>query len=86
MTSFDSCGLGRWMNLPARSDEVGKLGGGCGTHAREQVLVGVHGESGVGVAEAFGNDLDRHSICDEQRRMRVAKIVEPDSGQTGLDT
>jgi len=53
------------MDLPAGVDEVGELGGCCGAHSGEQVLVGVHGEAWVGVAEAFRDDLDRHAGRDE---------------------
>ena len=47
-------------------DQVGELfGSGC-AHAGEQVLVCVHGERRVGVAEAFGDDLDRDAGGDEE--------------------
>jgi len=34
-------------------DEVGEAGRCVGAHARDEVLVGGHGEAGVGVAESF---------------------------------
>jgi hypothetical protein len=64
--------------LPARGgDECGESLGCGGAHARQQVLVGVHGERRVGVTEAFGHDLDRGPVSDEQRRVGVAQVVEP---------
>ena len=48
--------------LPAGGGEVV---GGVGTHAGQDVLVGVHSEAGMGVAEAFADDLDRYSGGDE---------------------
>lgn len=62
-------------------DEPGEAGGGVGAHARQQVLVGVDGEGRVGVAEAFGDDLDRRAGGDEQRGVGVAEVVEPDPRQ-----
>lgn len=69
--------------LPGGSgDELGEAGGGVGAHAGEQVLVGVHGERGVGVTEAFADHFDRHSGGDEQRRVGVSEVVESDAGQS----
>jgi hypothetical protein len=62
-----------------RVDECGEVGCGFGAHAGQDVLVGGHGESGVGVAESFRHDLDRYPVGDEERG--VAQIVESDSGQ-----
>ncbi len=45
------------------------------------MLVGVHGERGVGVAEPLAYDLDRFAIGDEQRGVRVTQVVEPDPRQ-----
>ncbi len=53
--------------LPARrTDERGELLG-CGrAHAWEQVLVRVHRERRMGVAEPFADDLDRYAGGHEQ--------------------
>lgn len=40
--------------------------GGLGAHAGEEVLVGGHGEAGVGVAESFRDDFDRDASSDEE--------------------
>ena len=62
---FSICPAGR--RLPAGSgDEGGELVGGDGAHAGEYVLVGVHGEGRVSMAEAFAYDLDRHAGGYEQ--------------------
>jgi hypothetical protein len=61
-----------------RFDEVGEAVGGFGTHAGEQVLVGVDRERRVGVAESFGHNLDRDAGGDKQPGMGVAQVVEPD--------
>ena len=53
------------MDLPAAADELSELGGGRCRHARKQVLVGVHCEARVGMAKAFGDDLDRHASGDK---------------------
>ena len=52
-------------------DERGELFGGSAAHAREQVVVGAHRERRVGMAEAFGRDLDRkrEAVGAEQRSM-----------------
>ena len=42
-------------------------------------MVGGHGETWVGVAESFGDDLDRHSGGDEEGCVGVAQVVEPDA-------
>jgi hypothetical protein len=64
--------------LPAGGgDEAGESLGGGAAHARQQVLIGVHRERWVGVTEALGHDLDRGAVSDEQRRVRVAQVVEP---------
>jgi hypothetical protein len=47
-------------------EQGGEVCCGGGTHAGQQVLVGGHGEAGVGVAEAFGHDFDRFAGSDEQ--------------------
>lgn len=36
-------------------------------HAGKDVLVGLDGERGLGVTEAFANHLDGHALFDEQR-------------------
>ncbi|MFT7650123.1 MAG: hypothetical protein ACI8Y4_004888 [Candidatus Poriferisodalaceae bacterium] len=61
-------------------DERGEAVGGVGAHVREYVLVGGHGEAGVGVAGAFGHDLDGDARGDEQGCVGVAEVVEPDAG------
>jgi hypothetical protein len=52
--------------------------GGGRAHAGHDVLVGGHGEAGVGVAESFGHDLDWCARSGEQRGVGVAQIVESD--------
>jgi len=59
--------------------EVGRLGG-IRAHTGEDVLAGGHGEAGVGVAEALGDDLDGDAGGDEQGGVSVAQVVEPDRG------
>ena len=66
-------------------DEGGEAVGCVGAHAGEDVLVGGHGEAGVGVAESFGADLDRDAGGDEQSGVGVAQVVEPDRRQAGAD-
>ncbi len=63
--------------LPAVLDQFGESGGCCGAHAGEEVLVGVHREAWMSVAESFGDNLDRDTGRDEQRGVGVAQIVEP---------
>ena len=46
-------------------------------------MVGGHGESGGGVPEAFGDDLDRCAGLEEQGGVGVAEVVEPDRWQSG---
>lgn len=60
--------------------------GECGfvLHAGDDVLVGGHRESGGGVPEAFGDDLDRHAGLEEQGGVGVAEVVEPERWQTGV--
>src|SRR3712207_7541323 len=50
------------------ADELAEAAGGVGAHPGEHVLVGRHGEAGVGVAEPLGHDLDRDAGGDEQGR------------------
>jgi hypothetical protein len=64
-------------------DEGGELFGSGRAHAGQQVLVGVHRERRVRVAETLAHHLDRHADGDEQRRVRVAQIVEADAWQLG---
>jgi hypothetical protein len=47
------------------------------------VLVGLHREAGVGVAEALADDLDGHPCGDEQRGVGVAQVAEPDAWNEG---
>jgi len=47
------------------------------------VLVGLHREAGVRVAEPFGDDLDRRAVRDEKRCVGVAEVVKPDARQLG---
>ena len=54
------------------SIEFGEAACCGGAHAGEEVLVGVHGEAWVGVAESFGDDLDRDAGGDEERGVGVA--------------
>ena len=44
-------------------------------HAGQDVLVGHHGERGVGVPKPFGDDLDRHAVTQQQAGVGVAEIV-----------
>ena len=62
-------------------DEVGEAGRGVGAHAREEVLVGGHGEPRVGMTEALAHNLDRSTGGDEQAGVGVAKVVESDAGK-----
>ncbi|MDP8962123.1 MAG: hypothetical protein M3N32_10985 [Actinomycetota bacterium] len=39
------------------------------------MLIRVHCEGGVGVSEAFGYDLDGDPVGNQQRRVRVAQVV-----------
>ena len=64
-------------------DHVGEVEGGGGAHAGDEVLVGGHGEAGVGVAEAFGDNLDRCAGGDEQTGVGMAQIVKANAGDVG---
>lgn len=55
-----------------------------GSHAGQEVLVGLHREGDVGVAEPFADHLDVDPVLDEQAPMRVAQIMEPDGGDAGV--
>jgi hypothetical protein len=78
-----------WLNVEREPVDVYRLAAetrlaNCSAAAalmREEVLVRVHREAGVGVAKAFGDDLDRHPVGDEQRGMCVAQVVEADPRQ-----
>ena len=50
-----------------------------GSHAGQDVLVGGHGEAGVGVTEAFGDDLDRDAGADEEGGVGVSQVMEPNT-------
>jgi hypothetical protein len=63
----------------SRSDERGELLRGCCAHARQEVLVGVHGEGRMLVTEPLADDLDRHASGDEQRGVGAAGVVEADA-------
>ena len=65
--------------LPASGDQCGELVGGRRAHPGHQVLVGVHGEAGMGVAEALADHLHRDAGGDEQRSMGMANIMESDA-------
>jgi len=68
--------------LPAGGgDERGEPLCSGAAHAWQQVLIGVHRERRVGVTEAFGHDLDRGAVGDEQRGVGVAQVVEPNPWQ-----
>ncbi len=59
------------------SDEDGGEGACCVVlHARQDVLVGGHGEGGTRVAEALGDDLDRHPVTQQQAGVGVAKVMQ----------
>jgi hypothetical protein len=45
------------------------------------VLVDGERDGGVGVAEALGDDLDRHTVSEQQGGVGVAEVVQPDRGQ-----
>ena len=64
-------------------EEFGEGEGGFVLHAGDDVLVGGHGESGGGVAESFGDDVDGDAGFEEQGGVGVAEVVEPDSWQPG---
>ena len=55
----------RWL-VTVGGEELFEAGGGLGAHAGEEVLVGGHGEAGVGVAESFRDDFDRDASSDEE--------------------
>jgi hypothetical protein len=61
-----------------RRDELLEHFGGVGLHAGEHVLVGVDGECGGGVAEAFADDLDGDACPDEQCAVGVSEVVQSD--------
>ena len=46
-------------------------------------MVGGHGEAGVGVAESFGDDLDRCAGGDEQAGVGMAQVVKADAWDVG---
>ena len=54
-----------------------------GAHAGDEVLVGGHGEAGMGMAKSFRDNLDRRTRGDEQTRVGMAQVVEADSGDAG---
>ena len=59
-------------------EELSKCGGGVVLHSGKHVLVGRHRERGVGMAEAFGDDLYRDPVTQQKAGVGVAQIVEPD--------
>ena len=68
---FRSCWAGGRLPVGG-GNECGEPFCGGAAHAWQQVLVGVHRERRVGVAQAFGHDLDRCPVGDEQRGVGVA--------------
>ncbi len=61
-----------WFILVYRFKHVGEPFRCCGTHARKHMLVGGHSESGVGVTESFGNDLDGDPAGHHERCVGMA--------------
>ena len=60
------------------AEEVLEGGCGLGLHARQDVLVHVHGERDVGVAEAFADDLHGDALLEQDRGVGVAEVVKSD--------
>jgi hypothetical protein len=56
-------------------EEFAESGGSIFLHSGDDVLVGGHGERRVGVAESFGDDLDRYSVSQQQAGVGVAQVV-----------
>ena len=56
-------------------DEVVEVDGGLAGHAGDEVFVGGHRESGVGVTESFGHDFDWCPGGDEEAGVRMAEVV-----------
>jgi hypothetical protein len=48
------------------------------------MAVDVQGDCDTAVTEPFANDLRMHTLLEHERRVRVAKLVEGDSGQVGF--
>ena len=53
-------------------------------HTGKEVLIGLHRQRDVGVAEAFADDLDRYAFLDEQASVGVPQVVEPGGGDPGI--
>jgi hypothetical protein len=53
-------------------------------HSGKEVLVGLHRQRDVRVAEAFADDLDRHPFLDQEAPVGVAAVVEPDRGDAAV--
>ena len=78
-----SPGVELGKRVPGGGESSAGAVGGVGAHAGQDMLAGGHGEAGVGVAEAFGDDLMGAPCSDEQRRVGVAKSVEAEAGHVG---
>ena len=71
-------------------EEVAEAAGGVVLHAGQHALIRRHGEGRVGVTEAFGDDLDRHPVTQQEAGVGVADVVKRDRPRTAsavdLDT
>ncbi len=65
-------------------EQSGKSSRSLCLHARQHVLVGRHREARRRMAQSLALDLDRHPGLEEQRGVRVAKVMKPDPRQSRL--
>ncbi len=54
-------------------------GNGVSVHRRQHVRVGVQRHGDIGVTEAIGDDLDGDAGLEQQRRVGVPQVMEPDA-------
>ena len=66
------------------ADELAEEVGGVGLHAGQHVLVGFDRERCCGVPEPLRDDLDGDTFFDEQGRVGVSEVVEPDHRKPGV--
>jgi len=55
--------------------------GGLVVRAGGHVPVDGEGEPGTGVAEALGDEVDRHAVGEQQGHVDVSEVVQPDGRQ-----